>query len=121
MFNDTQVWYEIVGITGAISGIQYIKDIKKMIAIIQSIDGKKVWNINCILSGMEVLKAHVDDDSQTILKMEKASLMDYVKKIPAAELKKMAGMKMPAGAVGEDGEGRILREDAEERGLGSAA
>jgi len=59
------------------------EEIKKIIAIIQTIDGKKVWNINCVLSGMTILKAHVDDDSQTVLKMEKSSIMDYVKKMPA--------------------------------------
>ena len=47
------------------------------------VGGKKVWNLNCVLSGMGILKAHVDDDSQTVLKMEKNSIMDYVKKMPA--------------------------------------
>jgi len=59
------------------------EEIKKIIAIIQNIDGKKVWNLNCILSGMGILRAHVDDASQTVLKMEKTSIMDYVKKMPA--------------------------------------
>ena len=58
------------------------EEIKKIIAVIQSIDGKKVWNINCVLSGMGILRAHVDDSSQTILKMDKSSIMDYVKKMP---------------------------------------
>ncbi len=65
------------------------EEIKKIIAVIQSIDGKKVWNINCILSGMEILKAHVEDESKTILKMEKSSIMDYMKKLPVSELSKL--------------------------------
>ncbi len=58
------------------------ENIKKCVAVIQTINGKKLWVLNCVLSGMEILKAHVDDDSQTILKMEKSSMMDYIKKIP---------------------------------------
>jgi len=58
------------------------EQIRKMIAIIQNLKGKKVWNINCILSGMEVLKAHIEDDSKTILSMDKVSIADIVKKIP---------------------------------------
>lgn len=61
-------------------------EIKKVIAIIQNIEGKKVWSLNCILSGMEILKAHVDDESRTVLKMEKASVLDYIKKMPPQQL-----------------------------------
>lgn len=55
--------------------------IMKMIAILQSIDGKKVWNLNCILSGMALLKVHVDDTTGDILKFEKASFLDFVRKM----------------------------------------
>ncbi|MEK6792560.1 MAG: hypothetical protein AABX96_02090 [Nanoarchaeota archaeon] len=58
--------------------------IKKCIAVIQVVDGKKLWVLNCVLSGMEILKAHVDDNSRTVLKMERASMMDYIKKMPGA-------------------------------------
>ena len=58
------------------------EEIKKIIAVLQTVDGKKVWNLNCVLSGMEILKAHIDDDSKTVLKMEKISLMDIMKKVP---------------------------------------
>ena len=75
------------------------EDIRKIIAILQTIKGKKVWNLNCILSGMEILKAHIDDESQTVLRMEKASIMDYVKKMPAnfPALKGAKGEGMPKG------------------------
>ncbi|MGV8131467.1 MAG: hypothetical protein ACP5N7_05210 [Candidatus Pacearchaeota archaeon] len=56
--------------------------IKKCVAVIQMVDGKKLWVLNCVLSGMEILKAHVDDESRTVLKMEKSSMLDYVKKMP---------------------------------------
>lgn len=56
--------------------------IKKCVAVIQMVEGKKLWVLNCVLSGMEILKAHVDDDSRTVLKMEKSSMLDYIKKMP---------------------------------------
>ena len=62
------------------------EDIRKIIAVLQNIDGKKIWNINCVLSGMEVLKSHVDAESKTVLKIEKVSIMDMVKKIPTKQL-----------------------------------
>src|SRR3989344_6584764 len=65
------------------------EDIKKIIAVLQTIKGKKVWNINSVLSGMEILKAHVEDSSQTILKMEKTSISDIMKKIPMEQMQAM--------------------------------
>jgi hypothetical protein len=58
------------------------ESVKKIIAVIQNIKGKKIWNLNCVLSGMEILQAHVEDSSKTVLKMEKISMMDIMKKIP---------------------------------------
>lgn len=58
------------------------EEIKKIIAIIQTLEGKKVWVLNCILSGMEILKAHIEDESKTVLSMKKTSIMDYIKKVP---------------------------------------
>src|SRR3989344_5736374 len=37
------------------------QSIKKMVAVIQNREGKNVWNVNCILSGMDILKVHVED------------------------------------------------------------
>jgi len=60
------------------------ESIKKCIAVIQVVEGKTMWVLNCVLSGMEILKAHIDDESRTVLKMEKASMLDYVKRMPVA-------------------------------------
>ena len=62
------------------------ENVKKIIAVIQNLEGKKIWVLNCILSGMEILKAHVDDESETILSMEKASILDYIKKMPTESI-----------------------------------
>ena len=58
------------------------EELKKVIAVIQTLEGKKVWVLNCIMSGMEILKAHIDDKSKTILKMETSSVLEYIKKVP---------------------------------------
>ena len=78
------------------------EEIKKIIAVLQNVDGKKIWSINCILSGMGLLSAHLEDDSKTILKMEKKSLFDYMKK-----------MQMPMQAAGP--EKQLSKNEAEER------
>lgn len=56
--------------------------IKKIIAVIQYQDGKKIWKLSCITDGMGIIKAHIDDDNESILEFEKASLMDFMKMIP---------------------------------------
>jgi len=61
-------------------------EIKKIIAVLQNLEGKKIWNLSCILSGMEILRAHIEDESESILKMDKSSLMDIMKAVPAAQL-----------------------------------
>ncbi|MEK6888629.1 MAG: hypothetical protein AABW80_00815 [Nanoarchaeota archaeon] len=68
-------------------------DIKKIIAIIQNIDGKRLWNVNCVLSGMGILKAHVDDSSQSVLMMDKSSILDMVKKVNLKDMKSQAPVK----------------------------
>jgi len=61
----------------------FSEKINKIIAVLQMQGGKKIWNLNCILSGMEILRAHVEDRSKTVLKMEKILLTDIIKHIPA--------------------------------------
>jgi len=86
------------------------EDIKKIIAILQTIDGKKMWSVNCVLSGMSLLRAHIEDESKTVLKMEKSSMMDFVKKMPGSQLPAAMGgnagqevpMAQPAGKVTKD-------------------
>ena len=63
------------------------EEIKKIIAVIQTIEGKKIWNLNCVLSGMHLLRAHVEDKTKSVLLMEKSSIMDLMKKVPSSELR----------------------------------
>jgi len=83
------------------------ENIKKIVAVLQNIDGKRLWNLTCILSGMEILRSHVDDETRSVLKMEKFSMMDLVKKVPGSALAQMQKTKMQMPAmknVNEDGE-----------------
>lgn len=75
------------------------EEINKIIAIIQNIDKRKVWSLNCVLSGMHILKASVEDESQTVLKMDKSSIFDFIQKMSGKELAKMqqqAKAQMPS-------------------------
>lgn len=89
------------------------EDIKKIIAVVQTIKGKKVWNINSVLSGMDILRAHIEDSSQTILKMEKTSFVDIMKKIPIDQLPMPKMRKGGEGQEGDEGEENIAGGNAE--------
>jgi len=88
-------------------------DIKKIIAILQMVEGKKIWNLNCVLSGMGILRAHVEDESESVLKMEKLSMMDFVKKIPASQLAQLQGKAEKE----EDGKAEKEGKDGDEKNL----
>jgi len=60
--------------------------IKKIIAVIQNIEGKKIWNLNCVLTGMEILKSHIEDETKTVLKMDRTSVVDIMKHLPKQAL-----------------------------------
>ncbi len=68
------------------------EQIRKIIAVLQSLEGKRIWNLNCVLTGMEILKSHVEDESKTVLKIEKKSLLDIMQQIPVQKF-----MKKPEG------------------------
>lgn len=58
------------------------QDIKKIIAVLQTVNGKKIWNLSCVLSGMDILRAHIEDISKSVLKMEKVSMFEMMKQHP---------------------------------------
>ena len=55
--------------------------IKKIIAILQTQEGKDIWNVTCLLGGLKLLKVHIDDSSKSIVRFEEASMMDFVKRV----------------------------------------
>jgi len=84
------------------------EEIRKIIAVVQNIKGKKIWNINSILSGMDILKVHIEDSSETILKMEKTSFVDIMKRMPTDQ------MQMPGKGAGQQDIKIETGEDADE-------
>jgi len=81
-------------------------NIKKIIALLQIIDGKVVWNLNCITSNLNVLQVHIDDEDQTVLKFVKYSIMDFVKMVP-----KQPGAAMPAPSMKPQPNIQIIKQD----------
>jgi len=100
------------------------ENIAKIIAVIQNIEGKKIWVLNCVLSGMGILKAHIEDSSKSVLKMEKLSMTDIIKKIPPSALQQLQQAKQgltpegqPKKPSKEDAEAEIKKLDALEKAI----
>lgn len=55
-------------------------NIKKIIAILHIVDGRLIWNLQCILNGLSILHIHINDSDKNILKFEKHSLLEFIKK-----------------------------------------
>jgi len=53
----------------------------KVIAVLQVHEGKQIWNLNCVLSGMQILRVHIDSDTGEIDLFEKKNMLDFVKKV----------------------------------------
>jgi hypothetical protein len=48
------------------------------IAVLQSLDGKLIWNLTCICAGFTILSLHIDALDGKVLKFEKKNLLDFV-------------------------------------------
>jgi len=57
------------------------KKIQKIIAVLYKLDGKLIWNLNCITTDMGIIKIHISDDDHSILKFDKVNIFDVIKKI----------------------------------------
>ena len=56
--------------------------VKKIIAILHMNDNKLIWNLQCILDGLNLLSIHLDDSDKSILKFDKNSLLGIMKTLP---------------------------------------
>ena len=74
--------------------------IKKIIMVYHILDDKPIWNLQCITDGMGIISVHIDDTDQSILKFEKFSMMDMIKKLPSS----MANMMPKPGQPGQPGQ-----------------
>jgi hypothetical protein len=53
----------------------------KVIAVLQVFEDRQIWNLNCVLSGMQILRVHISCDDGEVLKFQKKSMLDFVKKV----------------------------------------
>lgn len=95
------------------------EEVRKIIAVIQTVKGRKIWNVNCVLSGMGILRASIEDESQTVLKMEKASLLDYIKRIPGAQLAAMQQQAKQQGMLATGDSGAAQNAESPEAAAGA--
>ncbi|MGA2130492.1 MAG: hypothetical protein ABSG05_02680 [Candidatus Pacearchaeota archaeon] len=75
--------------------------IEKVLAFLTTMDDKPVWNCTGFLQGLGLLQAHVDDETNTVLFMDKKSLFDMIK-FTGQGLGAGAGQGLP-GATGAGG------------------
>lgn len=69
----------------SISGIKALDEginakFNKIIAVLQKYNHKQIWNLTCMLDGLIILNIHIDSISGEILKFERKSMMDLVRK-----------------------------------------
>jgi len=53
---------------------------QKIIAVLQKYENKQVWNLTCMLDHLVLLNVIIDADTGNIIKFEKKSMMDFIKK-----------------------------------------
>ena len=52
----------------------------KIIAVLQMHQGKQIWNLTCMLEGLIILNILIDANTGEIIKFERKSMMDLIKK-----------------------------------------
>lgn len=52
----------------------------KIIAVLQIYNTQQVWNLTCMLEGLIILSILIDCDTGYVLKFDRKSIMDFVKK-----------------------------------------
>ncbi len=69
----------------SISGIKALDEgisakFSKIIAVLQKHEGKQIWNLTCMLEGLIILHVLIDANSGDIIKFERKSMMDLIRK-----------------------------------------
>lgn len=73
---------ELKGIVGTRSLDEGISaKLNKIIAVLQKYNEKQIWNLTCMLDGLIILNVHVDALNGDVLKFERKSMMDLIKKV----------------------------------------
>ena len=53
---------------------------QKIIAVLQIHQGKQVWNLTCMLDGFVILNIIINSDTGQIMKFDRKSMADFIKK-----------------------------------------
>lgn len=78
--------------------------IEKVLAFLTTMDDKPIWNCTGFLAGLGLLQAHVDDETNTVLFMDKKSLFDMIKFTGQGMA---GGLGAGPGLPGADGAGNV--------------
>ncbi len=54
-------------------------EVEKILAFLNMVENKPVWNCTGFLKGLGILQTHVDDETNTVLFMEKKSFFDMIR------------------------------------------
>ena len=52
----------------------------KIISVLQKYEGKQVWNLTCMLEGLIILHIIIDANTGEVIKFERKSMMDLIRK-----------------------------------------
>lgn len=55
--------------------------ITKIIGILQKLDKEQIWNFTCMLGTMNMLLLHINSETGEILKNQKSSLMNFIRRV----------------------------------------
>jgi hypothetical protein len=53
---------------------------QKIIAVLQNYENRQIWNLTCMMEDLIVLHVLVDSETGDIIKFERKSFMDFIKK-----------------------------------------
>ncbi|MBR9703944.1 hypothetical protein GOV12_00905 [Candidatus Pacearchaeota archaeon] len=81
---NSEIKVEVEDLKG-IAGIKILDEgihskMNKIIAVLQRLENKTVWNLTCMLDGLIIINMIVDSMSEEIIKFERKSMMDMIRK-----------------------------------------
>ncbi|MCX8194468.1 MAG: hypothetical protein N3G19_03895 [Candidatus Pacearchaeota archaeon] len=53
-------------------------EINKVIAILQKIDKRQIWNVTCMLTSLKILRLHIDCFNGQIIESKQGSIFDFI-------------------------------------------
>lgn len=57
-------------------------EIQKIIAILQVLDGKQIWNLTCMAGMFDIFMVHIDSETGKVIKNEKCNINKFLRQMP---------------------------------------